>query len=124
MDINNLGMTEAEILQAPETRLVIYLFIFLSQAGNKIESFEEHTNCKKCFCKRGPFQGKLGVKRAPLLNCSPIGLKLHQMTVKEMRGRREKRNYKECIVLLTIHSVFPLGKQTIIFGDAKVFNVI
>lgn len=28
MDIDILGMVEAEILQAPETRLVIYLFIF------------------------------------------------------------------------------------------------
>lgn len=92
MDIDILGMVEAEILQAPETRLVICLFIYLSQAGNKTESLEEHIKYKGCFCKRGHFQGKLRVKRAPVLNCSPIGLKVHLMTVRKMPKRKEKRN--------------------------------
>lgn len=33
MDIDNLGMVEAEILQAPETRLPIFYFLFFISPG-------------------------------------------------------------------------------------------
>lgn len=64
MDIDNLGMVEAEILQAPETRLTF----FFSQAGSKTESHEEHIKCEDFFRKKGLFQGQLGVVRSPVLS--------------------------------------------------------
>lgn len=72
MDIDNLGMV----------RLGYFLLFFFPQGVNEAASLEEHIKYIEVFCKRGHFQGQLGIKRVPVLDCSLIGLKLHLIRVK------------------------------------------
>lgn len=61
MDIDNLGVVEAEILQAPETRFVIYLFIFL-RLVIKLKILRNTSNMKNASVKKDLSRGNWGLK--------------------------------------------------------------
>lgn len=63
MDIDNLGMIEQKFWKHQPQAWLFFYYFFFTQGVNESASLEEHRKYREGFCKRGPFQGQLRVKK-------------------------------------------------------------